>query len=419
MSHIKAVSIVRTFALAAVSTVVLSSCATQGLLTERYPAELYVGVDSLEVRSYDTDPQFLAVGDTQAGWRVNEKFLRSENWKTKKGFIFPFYYLYNIGQAMVGTVDFLRHDPDYGGVERRMVRDALYDEVQRRNPDFLLHLGDICLNDGRRPSHWATYLQESNVDVPLLKSVPVVPVIGNHERANDLRYGYPNFHAVFPSSPRFRVYEFPDLALFVVDSNFILDQNQHIAPEEQERLWRQWIVAPAGERPAWLQHELATHHQRFKIVAMHHPPLSFGHHHADWADSDYGDNLLAKRRDLINLLLDNGVQVVMAGHEHIYEHVVVRRVGDNGPAAPRLHIVVTSGGGAPVRSLPDDDEVKEYRDGYLAQGFDADLLKRLSVYHFTAVDVTPAALSIDTYRIDKGIDEHALIDSLVLGGRKE
>jgi 3',5'-cyclic AMP phosphodiesterase CpdA len=398
---------------AAVAALVLVSCAKKGLVTEEYPADLYGGVRAYEIGAHESNPRFVAFGDTQSGWRVNEKFVRRENWATKKAFFFPFYYLYNVGQGLVGTFNFLRHVPDYGGVERRLVRDAVYEEVLRTHPDFLLHLGDVCLNDGRRPSHWGRYLRESKVDVPLLTSVPVVPVIGNHERANDTEYGFPNFAAVFPDYPRFYVIDFPDLALFVVDSNFIVDQDGHIDRVEQERLWREWIVADEGDEPAWLERELARHTQRFKVVAQHHPPVSVGRHQDDWHRDDYGSDLAEKQRRLLHLFLDNGVQVVLAGHEHIYQHTTIRRHTDGVIDDATLHVVITSGGGAPIRRLAGRGEIDEEYSAYLEDNLIVDLVRNESVHHYSVVSVTPDSLAIDTFA---AADGEGLVEHVVIGG---
>jgi 3',5'-cyclic AMP phosphodiesterase CpdA len=399
--------------LAAAVVAGLSSCATKGLLSERYEPSFYAGVDLLPAGTYDHNPRFLAYGDTQSGWRFVEKFMGTDRWLTKKAFIFPFFYLYNVGEGFVGAVNWIRQTPDYGGRERRMVRDAVYAEVERSHPDFLLHLGDICMNDGRRPSHWATFLEESKNDVPLLSSIPVVPVIGNHEHANDERYGMPNYEAVFPETPRFYVLEFPDLALFVVDSNFILDQYGFIDEDEQQALWRTWIEAPEGQPPGWLQRELASHTQRFKIVAMHHPPVSIGHHSGDWARSDWGRGLRAKRRAFLNLLMDNGVQLVLSGHEHIYEHTTVRRLKDGDLDDAVLNVVITSGGGAPVRSLMGRDDIERYCEEFLRDGFIVDLSDMERVHHYSVVDVTPGELRVDTYRVDSG-GKHSMMESIVI-----
>ena len=79
-------------------------------------------------------------------------------------FIFPFYQLYLVGNGIVGGINYLRHEPDYGHRERRFVRDIVYAEAKRANVGFILNAGDITANDGRRPSHWATFLRENRVE---------------------------------------------------------------------------------------------------------------------------------------------------------------------------------------------------------------------------------------------------------------
>jgi len=396
------------------AALVLSSCAKKGLLAEEYPASLYEGVARYPIRSYDRDPRFLAYGDTQSGWRVRVKFLRRERWLTKKAFIFPFYYLYNVGEAMVGTVNYMRHVPDYGGVERREVRDAVYAEAMKTRPDFLLHLGDMCMNDGRRPSHWATYLEESKQDVPLLSTLPVVPVIGNHEHANDEALGMVNYETVFPETPRFYVVDFPDLALFVVDSNFILDQYGNLGAEEQEALWKHWIVAPPGEQPAWLQRELASHTQRFKIVAMHHPPVSMGRHFGDWSRTDWGTSLRAKRRQFIDLLMDNGVQLVLSGHEHIYQHTTVRRIRDGAAGEQVLHVIVTSGGGAPVRPLLSEDQIRDCERLFREDGLAVELIRNERINHYSVIDVSADSLTVQTVAVGARAAQRPILEDVVI-----
>jgi hypothetical protein len=211
------------------------------------------------------------------------------------------------------------------------------------------------------------------------------------------------------------VIDYPDLALFVIDSNFIVDQNEHITADEQEQLWSEWIVAPAGQPAAWLERELERRDQRFKMVAMHHPPVPFGRHYDDWYRDDYGTSLREKRRRLLELLIDTGVQVVMSGHEHVYEHATVRRLGGEG-SGHVLHAVVTSGGGAPVRRLYDTDEIDEIRADYRADGLDVDVLRLESRYHYSVVEVTPSALRIDTFEVRRDSDERPLIESVVIDG---
>lgn len=393
----------------------LTSCAKKGLVTEAFDEDFYRVETILEPGVHASNPRFIAYGDTQSGWRINEKFFRKENWWTWKALFFPFYYLYNFGHGAVGAIDWLRREPDYGGVERRLVRDAVYGEVVEEWPDFVVNLGDICLNDGRLPKHWRTFLEENRVDVPLLDKVAYIPVIGNHERANDEEYGYPNFRAVF-DYPRFYVLDFPDLALFVIDSNLLVDQKHHIDDEEQDALFEKWFVAgPDAPQPGWLESELARRQQKFKIVMMHHPPVSIGRHNGDWTDSGHGNELPEKRRRLLNLFFEEGVQLVFSGHEHIYQHNVVRRRSDEGAGAAELHVLVTSGGGAPIRALYREKNVETARRAYLREGFIVDVAAQFETHHYSRVELNDNKLTVTTIAVEPGAEKpYPVLESITI-----
>jgi hypothetical protein len=395
---------------------VVLSCAKRGLVSETYPAEFYRVDKKLEIGPHEKNPRFLAYGDTQSGLRVVEKFAKKEVWWTPKAFIFPFYYLYNVGQGAVGGFDYLRHVPDYGGEERRLVRDAVFAVVMETKPDFLMDLGDICMYDGRRPSHWETFLQENRWDVPLLDEVAFVPVIGNHDRANDEEYGYPNYRAIF-DYPRFYVVDFPDVALFVLDSDFILDQYGDVDDDDQDRLFERWFVSADGsDEPSWLEKELSKRKQKFKIVAMHHPLVSVGKHHFDWTNPKYGRNLPAKRQRLLDLLFDHGVQLLLAGHEHQYQHNTIERdgagetrgrtggAGDGrlgGGSGRVIHMLITSGGGAPIRSLPGEEEISKRLESYRHEGFIVKNVARYLVHNYSIIETGEDRLVIRTVGVDR------------------
>jgi hypothetical protein len=288
-----------------------------------------------------------------------------------------------------------------------------------------MDLGDICMYDGRRPEHWERFIQENRIDVPLLEKVAFVPVIGNHDRANDEEYGYPNFRAVF-DYPRFYVMDFPDVAIFVLDSDFILDQNQHIDDDEQDELWAKWFVSPEGAgKPSWLEKEMASRKQKFKIVAMHHPVATVGKHFSDWTNTKYGRNLLEKRRQLINLFFEQHVQLLMAGHAHVYQHNTISRVAadgvspeDGGGEAGVIHMLITSGGGAPIRSLPGEEEIQRRLESFSEYGFVVNNVANHFVHHYSIVevdDVDPSRLVVRTVAVEPdGGDPHQVLETITI-----
>ena len=402
--------------------VISMCCARKGLVTEEYPSEFYRVLKLLPNEAMDKNPKFIVCGDSQPGWRIEQKFLKRKNWLTRKMLFFPFYEIYWLGNGFIGGVNFLRHTPDYGTKERRMVRDAIY--AERSEIDFMFIVGDL-VDDGRRPSHWERFLQENKVELPLLLDVPFLPVIGNHDKANDKTYGLLNYEAIF-DYPQFYVMDFPDAAIFVVDSNFIIDQYQSINDNEQDALFEEWFVSGEdSEQPAWLERELASRDQIFKIVIMHHPPISFGRHYSDWDAHSFGRNLKGKRQQFLNLFRKQGVQLVLCGHEHTYEHSILRYSPDEhaknnarlrlSATEGEIHFVVTGSGGAPTRAPSDERKLGKCLQSYSAEGFNVLLVKQEEIYNYCLIEITPDEITIQVMEVT-GDSTHPLrlVDEILI-----
>ena len=242
--------------------------------------------------------------------------------------------------------------------------------------------------DGRRPSHWGTFLRENKVEVPLLTEFPFVPLIGNHEKANDRAHGLANYKAIF-DYPGFYVLDFPDAAFFIVDSNLVVDQYGLMDDDEQDALFQKWFIAGKdSQQKAWLEREMSSRSQRFKIVLMHHPPVSFGRHSTDWDKPSFGRNLRQKRQQLLSMFHQQGVQLVLASHDHSYEHNVVRVLPD---MESKIHIVISGGGGAPLRGGRAEGKIKQY---YVEEGLDAELIRQGIIHHYCLVNVAPDKITI-------------------------
>ena len=121
------------------------------------------------------------------------------------------------------------------------------------------------------------------------------------------------------------------------------------APRQSVRFYALESTYPEPEQIAWLEQELQSTTDEWKIVFLHHPLYSSGAFHG----SD------VRLRDVIEpLLLKYNVSVVFAGHDHFYERVE--------PQHGIPHFVVGSGG----KLRPGDIE---RGTGLTARGFDRDL----------------------------------------------
>lgn len=377
--------------------IIIVSCSGVGLISEKYPEDFYRIPKLLPEENLESNPTFIVYSDAQAGFRINNKFLYKNNWATLKMLIFPFYELYWLGNGIVGAINWYRRTPDMAGPEQRMVRDAVYFAAKKDSVKFILNTGDISAHDGRRPDHWSSFLNINKKELPLLTEIPYLPVIGNHDRVNDTIYGGPNYRAIF-QYPRFYVIDFPDGAVFILDSNFILDQKQEISDDLQDELFRKWFVASPGDEPSWLEKELSSRDVPFKIVAMHHPPISYNYHHSDWDNNKFGKDLLNKRKLLLELFRKYNVQVVFSGHDHLYQHNLLS--SDDKEEKP-IHLIVGGGGGTPLRPKSSPKKILEFENYFRNQNLKTKSLIQSENYHYSLVEIRSDSLKVKVVRIAK------------------
>jgi predicted phosphodiesterase len=89
-----------------------------------------------------------------------------------------------------------------------------------------------------------------------------------------------------------------------------------------------------GAQTEWLQRELAASQAQVKVAVYHHPGLTAGLH----------ENSLAVQQRWMPLFEQHGVDLVLNGHNHGYEHSI-----QNG-----VDYVVTGGGGATIYPCVND-----------------------------------------------------------------
>lgn len=198
-----------------------------------------------------------------------------------------------------------------------------------QRPAFTLIGGDL-VGDGENKALWTGHFFP-NME-PLNTRVPLVPILGNHDKNSHNFYDYftlpdPEYHYRF---------DYGNLSVFLLDSERAFGQS---STEYQ-----------------WLEKELRHSKATWKIVLMHKPPYSSD-------EDDYGDTSKVRSllgdmnaRSLTPLYEKYGVDIVWAGHIHSYERTWPLRGGK--AVSPKKGVVylVTGGGGGglekagPVRS---------------------------------------------------------------------
>ncbi len=207
-------------------------------------------------------------------------------------------------------------------------------QISLTKPDFLVALGDIVYPGGRALQYMNHFFPVYNdVAKPstkdgaaIMASVPIYPVIGNHDADNQKFPDFPDAYSAFyffsvpKNGPGVGAWnlplgkdaklaaafhtmagsEYPAMSDYSFDDGpahfLILDANSY-ATAAQEKL------AP------WIEQDLAASKQPWKIVCFHQPAFHTSREH-------YTEQ---KMRLLEPIFEKHGVDVVFAGHVHNYQ----------------------------------------------------------------------------------------------------
>jgi hypothetical protein len=232
--------------------------------------------------------------------------------------------------------------------------EAIVRAVQATPSDFLLNTGDIVA-EGGSASDWQTFF---SIEAPLLHDRPLLLCIGNHELYEDEAAGNFSHYFGFPdSSGALKPYG----SARIGNTRIFFLNGMHDWASGEERAWLDRELARADTEPGLV----------WRMVAVHHSPWSAGPHGGN-------PRFLAAR--LPELLHAHKVDLLFAGHDHIYER------GDGGS----LKYMISGGGGAPLYKIA--KPTPETR-------------KAEAAYHFIEVVVTPTEVRTIAHRLDGSILE--------------
>jgi len=209
---------------------------------------------------------------------------------------------------------------------------------------FVIMMGDN-LYGSERPQDYVNKF-EKPYKALLDANIPFYATLGNHDDPNQRLYKPFNMNG-----ERYYTFTKGPIRFFVLDSNY-MDTRQ----------------------VSWLERELQTSTDKWKMAYFHHPLYSSGGRHGSEIDL---------RQQLEPLFLKNGVDVVFAGHEHFYERIKPQK---------GIHYF-TSGGAAKLR----EGDVK--RGELTAAAFDSDR-------SFMLVEVSAETFRFQTIsRLGRRVDE--------------
>ena len=219
------------------------------------------------------------------------------------------------------------------------------DAIEKEKPLFVLHTGDLVHN-GNNKEEWIDFFNASD----FIHNSTLYPVLGNHEY-----YGEP-YSEYFPELGNGYWYSFDYSGVHIIglDSNVINVFNL--------------------KQITWLIKDLKQNKDKIKVVMFHHPPYSSGRHGSSYHLRFIWGPIL----QIFN------VQIVFNGHDHSYEHGIVRNT----------HYIVSGGGGAPLYDTGDNwwTEYSEKTYHYCLMTFNEDLL--------TFESKKPDGAIIDSFQIE-------------------
>lgn len=180
-------------------------------------------------------------------------------------------------------------------------------------PDVLLALGDLQYDEGSA----ADFEQAYDPTWGRLKSI-TRPVAGNHEYRSPGAAPYFDYFGERAGEPGKGWYSFDLGAWHVVALNSNCDQID---------------CGPDSEQLAWLRADLAASRAACTLAYWHHPR---------WSNSKHGDDEAVD--PFVQALDDAGADVVLTGHDHIYQRFEPRSAdGDPTPDGIREFVVGTGG----------------------------------------------------------------------------
>jgi predicted phosphodiesterase len=199
---------------------------------------------------------------------------------------------------------------------------ALARRLVLERSDLVLHTGDVIYPAGEASGYDPLFFAPYGA---LLASVPIFPVIGNHDLHAEEGKPYRDvFHVRANNAEADETYY-----------SFEWGNTKFISIESCKRFRR------PGPHMRWLEEELASNRCRWLVVAMHVPLYSLGEHGDDPELQANLEPLFSRYR----------VDLLLSGHDHIYERGGPVKVDSTDPSWPGLRYFVTGGGGAALSAV--------------------------------------------------------------------
>ncbi len=196
-------------------------------------------------------------------------------------------------------------DSGTGEKHQRLVHQAMQQYTKDEPIDLYLHVGDMAYGQGTDVQFQEKFFQPYQ---KTLSNTVCWASMGNHEgRTSDGKTGIGPFYDAYVCPTKGEAGGVPsgDESFYSFDYGAI-----HFICLNSYDIDR----SPEGEMAKWLVRDLAETKAKWIVGFWHHPPYTKGTH-----DSDVENELKEMRRHIMPIMERGGVDLVLAGHSHIYE----------------------------------------------------------------------------------------------------
>ena len=265
--------------------------------------------------------------------------------------------------------------------------------ILRENPAFHLHAGDICYadtngqgktTDGYDPTYWNLFLKQNE---PVSRSVPWMVTTGNHDMeawyspdgygGQLARWSLPENGFDPTHAPGVYSFVYGNVGVVALDAN---DVSYEITAN---------LGYTDGRQTKWLDGRLrelrATKGVDFVVVFFHHCAYSTSSHASDGG----------VRAEWLPLFAKHQVDLVINGHNHVYERTDAIKNGEVGRSVPigastdptkdGIVYVTAGGGGRDLYGFPAG--VKESYEGHVTRHGTVDTVEWAKGQHTKAETV--------------------------------
>ncbi|MBN2493133.1 MAG: metallophosphoesterase [Deltaproteobacteria bacterium] len=262
--------------------------------------------------------------------------------------------------------------------------ETVYERIAAEGVDFVINSGDL-VHEGKNDNEWADFLETSAFQ---MASLPIVPALGNHDD-DDVDGDGALYNQVF-TLPRNPVTGTEDFYSFDYGNTHFVCLSTHTFKDDAYQ-----------QQLEWLAQDLAATDKMWKVVFFHVPVYSSGSH---------GTNEDGKNPYLIPVLDAHHVDLVITGHDHIYERYRPMHNGQEVASYDEGTCYMVSGGGGAAT-----DPIYAFR------AKEPGLEASDNLHHFVKITVANNVMHIRAERVSGGgcfqggegvIDEFSIVKTL-------